>query len=68
MRKIKTSENIPMPKMLRASDLIKILSISRATLTRWQQKGVLPKPIKIGRSVFWNSIEINKLLSNNQGK
>ena len=68
MKKLNASENLPMPQMLKAADVLKLLNISRATLTRWQQKGLLPKPIKIGRTVFWRATELHKHISKNLGE
>jgi prophage regulatory protein len=43
----------------RVNELTKILSVSRASIYNWLNKGTFPKPIKISDSVtVWRSTDI----------
>ena len=50
-------------KYMRAKELIKYLSISRATLYNWAKKEDFPKPIKASHKVtLWDVEAIEKYL------
>jgi predicted DNA-binding transcriptional regulator AlpA len=42
-----------MDKFYSAEEIIGLLGISRKTLDNWIKEGHFPKPIKIGRRIFW---------------
>lgn len=54
---------------VRARELAKMLSISRATLRRLVDSGHLPKPVRLGpRTVLWSVDEINAWLQSARGE
>ena len=48
-----TSNSRHKGRLISASALAELLSVSRRTLSRLQSKGALPPPIRLGRSVRW---------------
>lgn len=47
-------------------DLIKKFKISEQTVYNWIEKGHLPKPIKMGRRIFWKKSEIDSCMEKNR--
>jgi len=47
-------------KFCNAKEIIKQLGISKRTLDNWIGKGIFPKPIKMGRRIFWKESDIEK--------
>ena len=45
-------------KMLRVSDVLKLLPIGRSTLFAWVSRDEFPKPRKLGRISFWTESDI----------
>ena len=55
-------------KYMRAKELTKHLSISRATLYKWAKKEEFPKPIKASKRItLWDVEAIEKYLQSNGG-
>lgn len=47
-----------MNELIKASDVTKILGISRATLYNWMNKGILPRGYKLGHVRRWFLSEV----------
>ena len=57
-----------MKELLRISDVMKLTSLSRATIYRYIDKGIFPKPKPLGidsRAVFFRSSDIQKVVVSN---
>ena len=53
----------------RVNDLTKILSVSRASIYNWLNKGTFPKPIKISNSVnVWRASDIQNWVNDKEGE
>ena len=53
----------------RVNDLTKILSVSRASIYNWLNKGTFPKPIKISDNVnVWRASDIQKWVKDKEGE
>lgn len=53
---------------LRPKAVCELLSISKATLYRWTDKGHFPKPVKLGvRAVGYNMADIQNFLNDRKG-
>ena len=53
----------------RVNELTKILSVSRASIYNWLNKGTFPKPIKISDSVnVWRASDIQKWVKDKEGE
>ena len=53
----------------RVNELTKILSLSRASIYNWLNKGTFPKPIKISDSVtVWRASDIQKWVNDKEGE
>jgi len=48
------------PLLLSVRELGKLLSISTATLWRWEAAGRIPRPVKIGGTTRWRADEIRQ--------
>jgi len=48
-------------KLIRASDVMEMLSISKATLWRWVNNGTIPDPVRIGRARRWHKQDIEAI-------
>lgn len=52
-------------RLLRATEVIKKLGISRTTLYRMIEKGTIPKPLHLGSKIIvWPLSQINALIAN----
>ena len=51
-----------MDELLTPEDIMKIFKVSRATVDNWVRDGALPKPIKMGRRIFWKLSEIEEYI------
>lgn len=49
--------------LLKTHQVMERLSISRATLFRWLEKGILPKPSKISSRLYWSSQEVDEFIN-----
>ncbi len=50
-------------RILRISEMVELLAVSRATLWRWERRGVLPPKRRIGPNVVgWIESEITEWL------
>ena len=54
-------------KLLRSSEVIKLLKISKGTLHKLRKKGAIPYT-KMGRIIFFNSKDIQKILNDRSWK
>ena len=53
----------------RVNELTKILSVSRASIYNWLNKGTFPKPIKISDSFnVWRASDIQKWVKDKEGE
>lgn len=53
-------ENKPTDRMIRVGELLKLMGVSRATLSRMRAGGLFPKPQKISiRCIGWRSSEVD---------
>ena len=51
-------------ELLRTSDVLPLLGISRSTLDLWVSTGYFPKPHKLGRKLnVWSANDVNTWLS-----
>jgi prophage regulatory protein len=58
-----------MMKILRFKELSKILNISRSSLARWEEDGVFPKRIPLGKnSVGWDEQEVLEWIENKKNQ
>ena len=48
-------------EFITANEVQQKFKISRPTEILWRKKGILPKPLKMGRLVYYRSAEIMKL-------
>ena len=55
-------------KLLRASQLYKMLNISNSTLYLWVKQDKSPTPIKRGGSTFWKADQVNAWIDGNELK
>ena len=55
-----------MDELLTPEDLLKLFKVSRKTIDNWVADGVLPKPIKMGRRIFWKRSEIDAYLESSR--
>lgn len=51
------------PTLVTAKDIAETLSCHEATVWRYSARGILPRPIRIGRRTFWDLNEIQALIS-----
>lgn len=51
-------------RLIRYSELSKIIPVTRPTIWRWCREGKMPKPVRIGGGSFWNLREIEEWISN----
>lgn len=52
------------PRLLRATDLARLMQVSVRTVWRLRSSSSLPAPIRVGRSVRWNRDEIEQWMAN----
>jgi len=54
-----------MEKLLKIEEVLEILNLPKTSFYRYMKNGIMPKPLKIGRSARWKmsqiSIAIEKL-------
>jgi len=64
-----------LPQYVRVSQLIgtgpykgqkPIFAVSKQAITQWIQRGVLPEPIRAGRSMMWKSEDIKAAITHIQ--
>jgi prophage regulatory protein len=51
-------------RLLRMNDVLKKMNVKRATLYKWMNEGLFPKPKHIGKCIFWNEAELDKWIKN----
>jgi predicted DNA-binding transcriptional regulator AlpA len=49
-------------KLIKAKDVMDMLSISRTTLWRWVNNGAIPEPVRIAGSSRWHLSGIKKMI------
>ena len=53
------------PKVLRVTEVSRLIGVSKATLYRWIKAGGFPRPLQLGpRAVRWPKDEIDEWLRN----
>jgi predicted DNA-binding transcriptional regulator AlpA len=52
----------------RAKEIQRIFKISKSTFHRFQQRGIFPRPIKIGTMSFWTETDITNLQNSMEEK
>jgi predicted DNA-binding transcriptional regulator AlpA len=52
--------------LLNRKDVLDIFKISSATLRVWMKKGLVPKPVRIGRRLYFKEDDILDSLKNHQ--
>jgi len=50
------------PKLLSREEVMELFGITAPTIREWSKKGILPKPIRRGRRVYFLKDEIYKVL------
>jgi predicted DNA-binding transcriptional regulator AlpA len=50
------------------SDLMQILGISKGTELAWRSSGILPRPVRLGRRVYYRRQEVAELFTIKQPK
>lgn len=51
--------------ILRTTELLALIGVSRMTLWRWLKAGTFPQPIKLGtRAVGWRKAEVEEWVRN----
>ena len=50
------------PKLLSREEVMELFDITAPTIREWSKKGILPKPIRRGRRVYFLKNEIYKVL------
>ena len=55
---------LPLPEegLLRVKDVLKYISVSRATWLSWVKTGLAPASIKIGCNTFWDAQEVRQFI------
>ena len=51
------------PKLISRDEILVLFGITAPTLREWTKKGILPKPIRKGRRVYFLKDEIYKVLN-----
>jgi len=51
-------------KLLDRDDMVKMFNVSYVTLRSWEKKGSIPKPIRVGKRVYWQKAKIISFISN----
>lgn len=51
-------------QLISANTFAELLSVSKRTLSRLQSKGILPPPIRLGRSVRWRLDIVHEWIEN----
>lgn len=60
----KTSQtSAEQPELLLASDICKLMRISRRTLDDWLYRGDIPAGTKLGQRLYWLRSDFNRWLS-----
>lgn len=54
---------MPDKLLVSATEAAKMLSISRASLYAYVDRGLLPKPLKIGKRVLWSVEELREWIA-----
>jgi predicted DNA-binding transcriptional regulator AlpA len=49
--------------LIQAQDAEQLTNVHRITLLRWADRGIAPKPQKIGGRWFWRNSEIQQLIA-----
>ncbi len=53
---VPVAESLPEKRLLlRPGEVAKLMSVSKTTLRRLDLLGAIPRPVKVGRSVFWSA-------------
>ncbi len=50
-------------KLLKIDEVLKILNIPKTSFYRYVKNGIVPKPLKIGRSARWKSSDIQNFIN-----
>lgn len=59
------AERNPVERIIRISEMLILLNISRVTLYRWSKKGLFIKPIQYnGRTIGWKKSNYDEWLNN----
>ena len=54
---------LPDSARVRLPVLAQNLAVSKSTVRRWVQAGLLPKPARLGRVITWKAGDLKKLLA-----
>lgn len=54
--------------LLKDTQVAELLSVSRPTIWRWLQAGILPKPIKLSGSTRWLLSEIEQWIKDQEAQ
>lgn len=49
--------------LLRMSQVLAVVPVSRSTLWRWISNGDFPKPVEIGSTPFWRKCDIENVVN-----
>ncbi|MCG3685927.1 helix-turn-helix transcriptional regulator [Aliarcobacter butzleri] len=51
-------------KLLKIEEVLEILNIPKTSFYRYVKNGIIPQPVKIGRSSRWKTSEIQNFINN----
>ena len=51
---------------LKTADLARLFDVRPGTILKWRKRGVIPKGKKMGRDIYWDPREVQKIVL--QGK
>ena len=63
MMNVHMEQSPPLPALLTADDVAKLLSCSSRSLRRLADQGSVPRPVKVGGLVRWRRVAIDKWLA-----
>lgn len=60
---IKMTDPAERPTLLTRAELARLIGVSVRTLENWEKQRFGPRPVRIGRSVRYQSFEVDEFLS-----
>jgi len=59
---MKNNQAAANPDLLRSKDAYRRMGVSKSTFYRLQQKGLFPRPAKLGDMSFWSDREVDRFI------